>query len=528
MNGNSNGSTLQVLEEIATGALFLFSGNVLATLFSAICGILVAKLLGPDLYGAYSLAFVPISFLAVFTGLGLNYALTRYIAYYSVTKEMGGIAPLVMSGLLFTALESTVICILALILVERLTVVFINRPELVDFVRIVLPLVVLQAVLNANSGVLIGFGDTKRCALTTVVLQLSRLVVAPTLIVIGLGVSGALAGNVLAYVIGVAMSLFFIYRNCARSGISLALKKSTAISAISLMLSYGLPLYMSSVLNSSIETVRGVILAYVASDYVVGNFNVALRFTSLVTLLLGPISSVLVPTFTKIGESREEIVKMFFYSIKYSSLLVAPATIFISTMSRDLVLALLGPEYVLAAWYLSILVLNYLYVGLGYTILGSLFSGVGDTKVNFKATVINALVFTSISLTLVQVVGVEGVVASILLATGMSTLYSLCVARRKYGLRPDLKPIAAIYLSALLSVLPVIPIAVYIQVASPIKLSIAGIVYALAYLTLTPLVKAIDSKDVQTLASIFAKFPLIRPLVIILVKYEKKVLTLLT
>ncbi|MEM1843209.1 MAG: oligosaccharide flippase family protein, partial [Desulfurococcaceae archaeon] len=81
MTGDADSGLPRVFEETATGALFLFSGSALSTFLSAICGIVVANLLGPELYGIYSLAFVIPGFLIVFTGLGVNAALTRYIAY---------------------------------------------------------------------------------------------------------------------------------------------------------------------------------------------------------------------------------------------------------------------------------------------------------------------------------------------------------------------------------------------------------------------------------------------------------------
>ena len=80
---NAGNRTLDnVLEESARVALLLFRGNVVATVLSALCGILIARLLGPELYGAYSLIYTVVSFLVMFTGLGINATLTRFISCY--------------------------------------------------------------------------------------------------------------------------------------------------------------------------------------------------------------------------------------------------------------------------------------------------------------------------------------------------------------------------------------------------------------------------------------------------------------
>jgi len=69
--------------KVAThGALFLFSGQVLATIIAAVGSILIARLLGPDLYGVYSLSLVVPSFLLLFTDFGISPALTMFSEAY--------------------------------------------------------------------------------------------------------------------------------------------------------------------------------------------------------------------------------------------------------------------------------------------------------------------------------------------------------------------------------------------------------------------------------------------------------------
>ena len=49
---------------------------------TAIAAIFVARLLGPDGYGLYTLAFLIPGILSLFVGLGVNISVTRYVAYY--------------------------------------------------------------------------------------------------------------------------------------------------------------------------------------------------------------------------------------------------------------------------------------------------------------------------------------------------------------------------------------------------------------------------------------------------------------
>lgn len=529
MSSGLESGFLRVFEETATGALFLFGGSTLATFLSAVCGIVVANLLGPELYGAYSLAFVIPSFLAVFTGLGVNSALTRYIAYYKSRGELDRVALLVKVGLTFTLAESLLVFAVAFFLLRELTVLLTNRPELVELAKVTLVLVVLQAGFVVASSVLLGFGDAKGNALMSVILQLFRALLAPLLVVLGFSVFGALVGNVLAYVAGLATGLLLVYGHYRKLDISVNQEVRSFKKDLSLMLNYGIPLYIASVIGALTDTFKSVILAYSASDFVIGNFNVALRFTTLITLLLAPLTSILFPAFSKLSGSSEDLKKMFTYSIKYSSLLIVPASIFVAVMSRELVIAILfTTKYTLAPWYLSLFALSYLYVGLGYAVLGSFFSGVGDPGVYFKATLVYTAVFVPLSAILTRLLSVEGLIASIVASNGASTLYALKVATVKYGVKPDYKSSLSIYLASALSAIPIALLALHIHSQSVfvdvVKLVAGALIYLFTYLTLTPLLGAINNEDVENLARIFAKIKPLKPAVKILVNYENKVL----
>lgn len=73
--------------------------------------ILIARLLGPDLYGIYTLAFVIPGLLQLFVGLGVNTSVIRYSAYYvSVGRPeeakrftLNGISFVVILGVVLTA-----------------------------------------------------------------------------------------------------------------------------------------------------------------------------------------------------------------------------------------------------------------------------------------------------------------------------------------------------------------------------------------------------------------------------------------
>jgi len=516
-----------VLEETAKGAFYLFSGGFIATALSALCGIIIARLLGPEDYGAYSLAFTIPFFLTVFTGFGVNSALTRYISSLYRGGRSSRIASIIRIGMIFTLLESIVVYLVGLLFIDWLSTWLINRPELSNPTLYLLPVVVFQAIVNASIGALLGFNDAKRVTYVSIIQQVFRLALAPLLIITGFGLIGALIGNTIAYALAVIPALIYLHHYYAlvRDDDNVESGRLLLIQ----MITYGAPLYVSSVVSSLVDTYRNALLSRIADDYVIGSFNAAFRFVTLITIIMAPISTMLFPAFSRLSNNKAELGKLFTISVKYSSLVVVPAAVLCIVMPREIVAVLLGREYLaLTPHYFALISLNYLYVAVGYMVLGSFFSGVGDTRVNLEATVVYAVVFAGLAVPLSGLIGVDGLAYSIVLANGASTIYSLVVARRKHGVSLDYYSTLGVFGAAVSSAIPAYILSTSIQVVGVLpnllKIVIGGLAYLLIYATLLPKLGVINRGDLDFIVNAFSKIKPLKPLILLIAKYEEKLI----
>jgi O-antigen/teichoic acid export membrane protein len=524
LSRNSHGGLLEVAEETGVGAFHLFWGGSLATVLSAVCAILVARLLGPELYGVYSLALIVSGFLMLFTDFGVSQALTRFIAVHTSRGEHGRVIPLLRAGLAFSLTTCLAMFLVGFIFADRLTSLLVGRPGMVYLVRLTLILVVVQPLSTLMGYALLGFGDMKGYAVIDVVRQGLRAVVSPLLIVLGLSVQGAVAGYVIAFAAGFLTGLTMLYRHY-RLVKGLSLNLEAAEENLAGMLAYGLPLYLSNTLQGFAVTVRGVILAYFTTNFLIGNFNTAMNFAVLITIISSPVATALFPAFSRLG--GDEAKTMFTYSVKYTSALIIPAAVFVSAMSKDLIFLLYGESYSQAPLYLALYAVTFLFAGLGSTVLGSFFSGVGDSKVNLEATLLYVGLFAPLGVALTSILQVEGLLIAIITATAASTLYSLWVANRKYGLMVDLRSSANICLAAFLAAAPTILLAQYSPLPRTAKLAACAMIYLAVYLTAAPILKILTRGDLENLTRIFAKVAILRPAARIITSYEIKVMNLM-
>jgi O-antigen/teichoic acid export membrane protein len=67
----------KIAEDSARGSVFLIAGSITATIISAIAAIIVARLIGPPLYGQYTLSLTISQMLFLFTNLGIDQGLTQ-------------------------------------------------------------------------------------------------------------------------------------------------------------------------------------------------------------------------------------------------------------------------------------------------------------------------------------------------------------------------------------------------------------------------------------------------------------------
>ena len=143
---------------------------------------------------------------------------------------------------------------------------------------------------------------------------------------------------------------------------------------------------------------------------------------------------------------------------------------------------------------------------------------------NLKASIIYAITFIPSAITLTDLLNVEGLLTAVLTSTATQTIYSLQATVKKYDAKPDLKNSAAICASSALSATPLIPLILYSSIPNLANLTIGAILYALTYLTLTPILKAINQEDLRTLTNILTKNKPLKPISNLIASYENRIL----
>lgn len=157
----------KVAEDSARGGFFLISGTVLATVILAVASILIGRVLGPELYGQYTLVFVVPQLLFFFTDLGINQGIVKFTASLRAKGEIDRLARMIRSGLLIRALTGLAMFAVSYSLADWFALFFLQRPDLAFYVRIASIGIIFQVIFSTVTSAFVGLDKTEYNALTT-------------------------------------------------------------------------------------------------------------------------------------------------------------------------------------------------------------------------------------------------------------------------------------------------------------------------------------------------------------------------
>lgn len=131
-----------------------------------------------------------------------------------------------------------------------------------------------------------------------------------------------------------------------------------------------------------------------------------------------------------------------------------PIAALMTVLCQEIVQIIYGSTFQSAPLLLAMYYLVYFLIGIGYLVLVSFYSGIGETKIALKMSVIIFLIIAILSPFLTEAYGAPGLIAAYLLANTTGTLYGTYTAPKKFQIEFGAHQIAKIYLISTVSISP--------------------------------------------------------------------------
>lgn len=272
-------------------------GNGMGYALLLLAGIIIARLLGKDLYGVYGVVKTTMLYIAGFTTFGLGTTSTKYIAQY-IKKNPEHIKSIVRVGLQITLSFSGLVAILLFIFAKPLSI-FLDEPGLVNAFRILGLIVICRSMTTTESGILAGFGDFKSLARNNLIAGLYMLI-ASAILTYKFGLCGAYASLLTSQMLNMLLNYLTICKQLKRQ--QQQEKKNYLIE----LLSFSFPIALQESSYTICNWVGIMILTKLSTLGEVGQFTAAGQWNAIIMFIPGLLQNVILSHLSSASEDIEK------------------------------------------------------------------------------------------------------------------------------------------------------------------------------------------------------------------------------
>jgi len=484
----------------ARGSFHFLWGLVISTCISAVATIFVGRLLGSDLYGLYGIILIAPTLMGTFRDWGVNAAIIRFTAQFRAENRLSEIRNIAISGMVFEITLGIFLSAVLFGVAGFLATTVFSRPEITELIQLASISILADGIVKAASSVFTGMEKMELYSVVLIAQSAIRTAIMVTLIILGFGTYGAVLGYTISVVIAGLVSASLVWL-ASRNLPKLGGFKIEVGAYVKTMLQYGIPLSLSSIINSFLFRYYMFLLPifYVADNIAIGNYSMASNFIVLIGFFATPITTMLFPAFSKLSPQKDKqtLKKVYQYSIKYASLIVVPIAALVMCLAQPAVATLFGETYTSAALFLPLLAVAYIFPVFGSLSMGSFISSQGKNTFLLYLTLIETAIGVPLGYVLIMQLGVLGLIITTLAAGIPNMIISLYWIKKHYDLTVEWASSAKVLLSSVISAASTYTLISLIPLSNIAKLALGTIFFAMILVTTILLTKTVTKTDIE-------------------------------
>lgn len=340
-------------EKIAKGAGVTFLGKVVSTGLKYLTDLTFAWLLGAELFGLYTLGIVIYRLGELFSRLGLETGAVRYVSIHYGAGDNPRLKGTLLQAIGFAVLNGCFVGGLLFLSADSIAQAIFNKPELASALRL------FAIALPFGAGTIVGaFASTGfqivkyRTYVWELLLPFSNLLLAVILCVLGFGLWGAAIAWLIATIISLLASLYFIVKLFP----GILDRTVKPVFEGKQLLSFSIPLAFGSFAWLVLLWTDVLMLGYFRPAAEVGIYRAASQTSLLMNIIAGSLITAFSPMIADLysrGE-RKEVEKIFQTSSRWSLALTLPLFL-IMVVAGDDILRIFGAEF--AAGWIPLMIL---------------------------------------------------------------------------------------------------------------------------------------------------------------------------
>ncbi len=443
----------KMVPQIAKGAGITFFGDFFGKGVNFISQILIARLLGTELFGLYALGLVIFNVAQTLAGMGLSQGVVRYVAIHDGAGNPEKVKGTILLSVGLPFIVGSVIGLVLFLAADGIAN-NIGKPELSRVIKITSFGVPFMAAMMASIAATRGF---KKMQYYVYVKNIFHPIANLALIVLfywfGLRLLGAISAWIIAAGLGLILGIYYIKKEFPEFS-----KVKAAFEAKELLKFSG-PLVLVGFLQMLFIRTDILMLGYFRTSAEVGVYNAVSQIMILLVMVLMAFNSIFSPMVADLYNRNQlnELNRLLKIVAKWVFLLTLPIFMIMVVSPKEL-LSIFGPEFV-SGWpaFLILALFFFLTISLGPVTQTLIMAGL--QKLELYNTLGSLLLNIILNLLLIPKFGLFGAA----MATGISSLCLHVVRLLEIISFLKLSPFSAKNIKVLLLGIPVLGLSLFIK-----------------------------------------------------------------
>lgn len=336
------GKTSDVVQRMASGAFWSFSGTAIAKFIVLIAGIFCARILDKDEYGEFGMVRSTINMFIVFGVAGLGLTATKYISEYKEwQKERVSSIYLLTNG--FAFVTGLAVAIIIIVFAPELANNTLHSPQLINDIRIGALLLFVSVINAAQTGTLSGLENFKGIALNTLKGSIAEAI-GMLLGAYYWGVTGAILGYGIGFIVLYVTNHFSIRQSLKERDISIHWS-SFQKKDLELLYKFSLPAALSSIMVMPVFWIVRSMLVRANGFGELAIYEAADQWKVIILFIPSAVSQIVLPILSSIVHiDRNKFWKVVVINIGVNASIALVLAIIVSLLGNS-IMGLYGDDY---------------------------------------------------------------------------------------------------------------------------------------------------------------------------------------
>ena len=409
---------MKAAKKFAFDVGWVFTGSIFVLLLHFLQKPIMARYLGPDGLGLFSMVTMIAGIIMLIAGLGIDNAIVKYVAEYKDDKNK--LHTLFSSAFITMAIFGVVASIVLFIFSNKFASIF-DMPSLSHLLKIYAFVLPFSLMYGTILGFLNGLREMKYYSFLTTLNSTMIFLFILTFLFLGFGIKGALVGDMLALIV-VTVIAGAVMKKFVHFVISDYIENAKTLT------SFGSRVVGSNMISQIYNYIDIIMIGYFLTSTEIGYYAVAISLSRFFWLVPRAMARVSYPAISEYwGKNNfQAINKLVGKTTKYSACILVFAGMSVIFFARDIVTILFTSEFLPAVLPLTILIIGSVISGILIS-AGGIFAGTGNVNLLPKIASITAVVAILLNIVLIPMYGIVGAAvattATHVLRVGISIYY---------------------------------------------------------------------------------------------------------